>query len=443
VGPARNGAGTPARNGAGTPAGGAADTPVIRRATAADAEGIADVWLASWRATFEFPPAHPDDDVRRWLAEELVPGTECWVAADGGRVVAVMALSDAMVEQLYVAPDWIGRGLGTRLLALARERRPHGLDLYCFQANRRARAFYERHGFTATSVGDGAGNQERQPDVRYAWRSGPNLVVPSADGTPIAAFQTGRPDGPPLILVHGASADHTTFRVIGPLLGEAFDLYAIDRRGRGASGDTLPYAIEREFEDVAAVATAVASARGLVAVDIVGHSYGGRCALGAALGSEAIRRVISYEGAPSPPDARYGDAALAGQLTALAAAGRNEELLASFMTRVVGMSVDELARYRADPIWPRRVAAAGTIARELGAEASDAAGLERLGAVRQPVLQLLGGDSLAVFAQATRALDARLADGRVLVIDGARHAAHHTHPAAVVAAIRDFLAAPV
>lgn len=268
---------------------------------------------------------------------------------------------------------------------------------------------------------------------------GPDLVVGSTDGARIAAFRSGRPDAPPLLLIHGASADHTTFRVLAPLLADDFDLYAIDRRGRGASGDVLPYAIEREFEDVAAVAAAVAAARGVASVDVFGHSYGGRCALGAALRTDRIRRVISYEGAPASAADRYADATLSDELAGLAAAGQLESLLATFLARVVGLSAADLAAYRADPVWPRRVEAAGTIARELAVEAGDAAGLERLGAVRQPVLQLLGGDSVTTFALATHALQHRLADGRVVVIPGARHAAHHTHPEAVVAAIRSFL----
>lgn len=143
----------------------------IRRAGADDAAGIGDVWLASWRATFEFEPAHPDDDVRRWLATELVPNHETWVAVDArGTVVGLMALSDDMIEQLYVAPPWIGRGLGRRFLALAKERRPAGLDLYCFAVNTNARRFYERAGFEPIAYGDGSGNEEHQPDVRYAWR---------------------------------------------------------------------------------------------------------------------------------------------------------------------------------------------------------------------------------------------------------------------------------
>ncbi len=268
----------------------------------------------------------------------------------------------------------------------------------------------------------------------------PSRLVESRDRTPIAVFTSGA--GPSVVLVHGAAADHTTFRVIGPMLAELFTVQAIDRRGRGASGDTLPYAIEREFEDVAAVADTVATET-RARVDVIGHSYGGRCALGAALLTESIRRVVSYEGAPSAPDVRYGDAALAGELADLDRAGRPEAVLEAFLRRVVGMDDAALAAYRADPVWPLRVAAAHTIPRELSAEGkAGAAGLDALGRVRQPVLQILGGDSVPAFHEATVALDERLADGRVVVIDGARHAAHHTHPDAMVEVIATFLAEP-
>lgn len=156
------------------------DRLVIRRATVEDAPDIGEVWLASWRATFDFPPGHPDDDVRRWLATELVPNNETWVAADprdDGRVVALMALSDEKVEQLYVAPEWIGLGLGRRFLALAKARRPDGLDLYCFQVNAFARRFYEDHGFVPIAFGDGSGNVEKQPDVLYRWRPEGGVVA--------------------------------------------------------------------------------------------------------------------------------------------------------------------------------------------------------------------------------------------------------------------------
>ena len=116
----------------------------------------------------------------------------------------------------------------------------------------------------------------------------PSRVVASHDGAPIALFSSG--SGSPVVLVHGASADHTTFRVVGPRLAQRFTVHAMDRRGRGASGDVAPYAIEREFEDVAAVADAVAADAG-TPVAVVGHSFGGRVALGGALRTDAIRAV--------------------------------------------------------------------------------------------------------------------------------------------------------
>ena len=143
----------------------------IRRATAADAGAIADVWLASFTATYAFPRAHPDDDVRRWVRDEVVPRRETWVAVDrDGTVCGFMTLHRDDLDQLYLRPDRTGRGIGSRLVELAKTRRPAGLGLFTFQVNERARAFYERHGFRVEYLGDGTGNEERQPDVRYTWR---------------------------------------------------------------------------------------------------------------------------------------------------------------------------------------------------------------------------------------------------------------------------------
>jgi pimeloyl-ACP methyl ester carboxylesterase len=268
-----------------------------------------------------------------------------------------------------------------------------------------------------------------------AWNE-PSRLIAAPDGTPIAVFTSG--SGPALVLVHGTTGDHTTFRVVRPHLEPRFTLYAIDRRGRGASGDGARYAIEREFEDVAAVAGwAAAEAGGPIVV--VGHSYGGRVALGAARTTGAIRAVVCYEGAPAPPGSTYHPDRIEDRLRERLRAGDREGAHSLFMREVVGMSEANLERYRADPVWPARVAAAHTILRELEAETAPAASLQSLGAVRQPVLQVLGGASLTVFREATLALDARLADGRVVVIDGARHGAHHTHPEPFVAAIETFV----
>jgi pimeloyl-ACP methyl ester carboxylesterase len=243
------------------------------------------------------------------------------------------------------------------------------------------------------------------------------------------------------VLVHGAAADHTTWRVVGPRLAQRFSIWTLDRRGRGASGDGPEYAVEREFEDVAAVAAALAGDSG-APIPVVGHSFGGRVALGAATLAPAIGRLVVYEGAPSPPDRPYQAADLVGRLAALRDAGAAERLLETFLAEVVGMSDADLTAYRANPVWPDRVAAAPTIVRELQAEASPAAGLEALGRVGVPVLQLLGSASRAPFHAATAALAERLPRGQVALIDGARHAAHHTHPDRFVAEVLRFLDQP-
>ncbi len=302
----------------------------------------------------------------------------------------------------------------------------------------------------------------------------PDRFVRSRDGTPIAVFSSGPPGradagagptpetgpgagptpetgpgpgalAPPVVLVHGTTADHLTFRVVAPLLGTRYRLHAIDRRGRGDSGDAPnSYTVEREFEDVAAVADAIAAETG-GPVDVVGHSFGGRCALGAALRTTSIRRVVCYEGAP--PASRdlasaYEPPWLLPALAADLADGDLEGLLERFMRTVVGMDDAGMARLQADPVWPLRVAAAPTILRELAASNDHAAGLDALGAVTIPVLQILGSASSAAFARNTAALDRRLAHGSIVRIGGAAHAAHHTHPSEFVADVEAFLDAP-
>ncbi|MEK6719848.1 MAG: 6-phosphogluconolactonase [Chloroflexota bacterium] len=148
----------------------------LRRAdaggVATDAAAVSDLWLTTFRATYSFPPAHPDDTVRSWLAAEIeAPTRETWLAVGpGAAIVGLMILGPATVEQLYVHPDQQGRGIGSRLMSLARDRRPDGLELYTFEVNERARAFYRRRGFNEIAFGDGSANEERQPDVRMAWR---------------------------------------------------------------------------------------------------------------------------------------------------------------------------------------------------------------------------------------------------------------------------------
>jgi pimeloyl-ACP methyl ester carboxylesterase len=270
--------------------------------------------------------------------------------------------------------------------------------------------------------------------------AGRHVLAP--DGTRIAVFSRGPTDGPPIILVHGATADHTAWRATAPRLAKMFRVHAIDRRGRGSSGDGRgPYRIEAEYEDLAAVAEAVAREAGEPA-GVVGHSYGGRIGLGAALRTASIGRVVVYEGAPSPSGTSgYRPSGIEDRIRELIEADDRDAALETFFREIVGMPEADLAAYRADPIWPRRAAAVHTTLRELEADGSPAASLEALRGVEQPVLQVLGGASKPVFAEATAALDELLLDSRVVIIPGARHAAHHTHVDELVAAIESFLAA--
>jgi GNAT superfamily N-acetyltransferase len=144
---------------------------VLRRAGPEDAADVAEVYLTAFHATYTFPLAHTDDEVRGWIREQVVvPTSETWVAVVDAEIVGMMVISGGSLEQLYLRPDRWRQGVGSRLVALAKERRPDGLELYTFQVNARARAFYERLRFTAVWFGDGSANEEGQPDVRYEWR---------------------------------------------------------------------------------------------------------------------------------------------------------------------------------------------------------------------------------------------------------------------------------
>ncbi|MER5602696.1 GNAT family N-acetyltransferase [Streptomyces sp. NPDC002265] len=144
---------------------------VLRRAAGSDAGPAAEVWLRSFAAALpSVVRPRSDDDVRDYFRDVVVPLRETWVAETAGAVVGVMVLDGELLSQLYLAPDWRGRGLGDRFVVLAKERSPQGLTLWTFQVNEPAHRFYERHGFVAVERTDGSGNEEREPDVRYVWR---------------------------------------------------------------------------------------------------------------------------------------------------------------------------------------------------------------------------------------------------------------------------------
>jgi GNAT superfamily N-acetyltransferase len=151
---------------------GRVDSATSRRAGLEDAGAIADVLIRSRRAAVGAIPAavHPDAEAREWISAVVVPEREVWLMEDvDSRPLAVLVLDDDWVDQLYVDPAFTGRGLGSRLIELAKFRRPAGLQLWTFATNTGAQRFYLRHGFIVADTTDGSANEEKAPAIRFVW----------------------------------------------------------------------------------------------------------------------------------------------------------------------------------------------------------------------------------------------------------------------------------
>ncbi|MBT9370335.1 GNAT family N-acetyltransferase [Rhizobium sp. CSW-27] len=145
----------------------------IRRLGADDMAQASVVHRAAFNAALPWlADLHtPVEDHAFWREHLLVTCT-IWGATEGPHLLGVIAVRPGWIEQLYVRPEAQGKGIGSALLARAREGQTI-LDLWTFQANAPARRFYETHGFVAVEQTDGRTNEEREPDVRYRW------IVPS------------------------------------------------------------------------------------------------------------------------------------------------------------------------------------------------------------------------------------------------------------------------
>ncbi len=253
--------------------------------------------------------------------------------------------------------------------------------------------------------------------------------VTSSDGTRIGFHRNG--EGPPLVLLHGATGAQWSFRYILPSLVERFTLYTVDRRGRGESGDAADYAIEREFEDVAAVVESLDEP-----ANIFGHSYGATVALGAAPVTPGLRRLVLYEGSPGisvVPDEHLD------RIEELVERGEREEALV-YALGLFGLTPEEVEQLRGAPTWPVRVSAAHTVAREVRAEAAYRPDPELLAGVTAPVLLLLGSESPDWAREGTEQIRDALPDARIAVLPGEGHAAIMTAPELVAEEVTRFLA---
>jgi pimeloyl-ACP methyl ester carboxylesterase len=258
----------------------------------------------------------------------------------------------------------------------------------------------------------------------------------SRDGTSIGYFTSG--DGPPLLLVHGGLGDHQRWEALRPHLEPHVTVHAMDRRGRGASGDHPDYRLEREYEDVAAVVDAIAADAGS-RVDVYCSSFGGLCAFGAAPLTANMRSLALYEGwPPVSPEALAAQPHVFERIEALLAAGEREAALELAYLEVVGVSEQELAALRSQPAWPARVAAAHTLPREGRAFAATTFDPGQAARIAVPTLLLIGSESSTWKHQAGVVADA-LPDSRVAVLEGQAHIADLVAPGLVAEALLGFL----
>lgn len=145
---------------------------MIRRASPKDAEAVVGIFRESRAEAMPWLPVlHTEAEDRAWYRELL--GGEAWVYELGGRTVGFALVREDDLDALYVAPDVQRRGIGAALFRQAQEARPGGFGWWVFRDNVRARRFYEVLGGRLLYETDGAGNEEKTPDVRYEWRPTP------------------------------------------------------------------------------------------------------------------------------------------------------------------------------------------------------------------------------------------------------------------------------
>jgi pimeloyl-ACP methyl ester carboxylesterase len=258
-------------------------------------------------------------------------------------------------------------------------------------------------------------------------------AVTSADGTAIVFDQSGA--GPAVVLVQGALNQRTDPVMSGLAAGlsRRFTVFSYDRRGRGDSGDTRPYAVERETEDLAAV---IAVAGGEAAV--FGGSSGAGLALRAAARNPAITRLALWEppyhvddSAPRLP----GD--FAEQLDRLAEAGRRADALELFLVRAAQVSPEDVAAMRGQPSWAAMEAAARSLAYEAHVMGpGNALPARLLAGIIQPALVLNGGASPAWMRRAGQAVADVMPGAVHRILEGQ---AHSVAPGAIVSELLEFL----
>lgn len=260
----------------------------------------------------------------------------------------------------------------------------------------------------------------------------------SKDGTTIAFDRAGA--GPALVLVHPA----TSYRAFNPSMAELaqrlssrFTVFNYDRRGRGESGDTSPYAVEREIEDLDAV---IGEAGG--SAFVYGMSSGAALALEAANRGLAIERLALYEPPfivddtrpPLPPDYLV-------RLRELLSSGRRGDATAYYLTSVALLPPEVVAQMREQPMWAGFEAVEPTLAYDAAVMGATMSGrplaAERVASVTAPTLVIVGSAAGDWARNSASALAAALPDGRLSTLEGQFHA---VQPGLLASALEQFFA---
>lgn len=256
--------------------------------------------------------------------------------------------------------------------------------------------------------------------------------ITGADGVRIGLLTAG--SGAALLLVHGGMGTINSWQRVWRPLAAHRRVTAMDRRGRGSSGDADTYSLSSEYADVAAVAAALASEQG-GPVDVVGHSIGATCVLGAAAGGAPFRHIVLYE--PPGPQATRNN--WPERVSTMVADGQAGRAAFTFLTEIVGLTRGEVEALRDAPggrdVLP---IVAATLPREAQAlAAADLVSIARR--IRQPVLLLLGTASPPWAGEITRELVTALPAATVTELPGAGHEALDTAPDLFLAKVLPFI----
>lgn len=239
-------------------------------------------------------------------------------------------------------------------------------------------------------------------------------TVTSNDGTTIAFDRLG--EGPPVVLVCGGSVSRMADAPLANELSKDFTVFNYDRRGRGDSADTPPYAIEREVEDIEAVMEAAGGS-----AHLWGSSSGAALALIAGEQGAPVDRLALWEppfipeGIPKPP----GDQV--EQYERMVADGRRGDAVEYFMSKVVGLPPDMVAGARSQPWWGATEALAHTLAYDARIMGDYDVPVDRAANVKVPTLVVAGGADMPFMRDTAQALAAALPDGEARLLDGQGH----------------------